>query len=150
MASPVMAITLLQVLHHAGERPYERVDSVRESDAVQRQTSVRADLHVEVDPIVVDYLRSPFRERRVLVVNSENHPQPYDRKTPVVQAEQVSAVEEMDDALIRDEVLLDAFLSQHRLQCLGVDRLVFDQLEGVVALSELGFESDDEPDETGQ
>ncbi len=55
----------------------------------------------------------------------------------------------MDDALVRDVVFLDAFFFQHRLQCLGIDRSVFHQFEGVVNLPELGFNSDDEPDETG-
>ena len=55
----------------------------------------------------------------------------------------------MDDALVRDVVLLDAFFFQHHLQCLGIDGSVFDQFEGVVGLPELGFKSDDEADETG-
>ena len=55
----------------------------------------------------------------------------------------------MDDVFFRDIVFLDAVFFQHRLQCLGVDGSVFHQFEGVVSLPELGFKSDDEPDETG-
>ena len=56
---------------------------------------------------------------------------------------------EMDDALVRNVVFLDAILFQHRLQCLGIDGPIFHQPEGVVVLSKFGFKSDDEPDETG-
>ena len=58
-------------------------------------------------------------------------------------------VEEVDDVLVSDVVFIDAILFQHRLQCLGIDRPVFHQSEGVVVLPKLGFKSDDEPDETG-
>ena len=58
-------------------------------------------------------------------------------------------VEEVDDVLVSDVVFIDAILFQHRLQCLGIDRPVFHQSEGVIVLSELGLKSNDEPDETG-
>lgn len=146
---PVTEITFFQVTHHIGKRSGKRVDSICERHAFQAEIVVRVDLHVKVESCVVDVLRSSFRELHVAVFHLEKNPQPYDRKEPVVQPIKAFVVVEMDDALVRAVVLLDAFLFQHHLHCLGIDGPIFHQFEGVVSLPELGFKSDDEPDETG-
>ena len=146
---PVTEITFFQVTHHIGKRSGKRVDSICERHAFQTEIVIRVDLHVKVESCVVDVLRSSFREFHVAVFHLEKHPQPYDWKESVVQPVKAFVVVEMDDALVRDVVLLDAFLFQHHLHCLGIDGPVFNQFEGVVGLPELGFKSDDEPDETG-
>lgn len=125
------------------------MDSICERHAFQAEIVVRVDLDVKVESRVIDVLRSSFRELHVAVFHLEKNPQPYDWKEPVVQPIKAFVVVEMDDALVRDVVLLDAFFFQHHLHCLGIDGPVFNQLEGVVCLPELGFKSDDEPDETG-
>ena len=146
---PVTEITFFQVTHHIRKRSGERVDSICERHAFQAEIVIRVNLDVKVESCVVDVLSCSFRELHVAVFHLENHPQPYDWKEPVVQPIKAFVVVEMDDALVRDVVLLDAFFFQHHLHCLGVDGPVFHQFEGIVCLPELGFKSDDEPDETG-
>ena len=146
----VIEATSLQITHHACKSPNKRVESIRERYAVKGEIILLGNLHVNVDSNLVDFLRSLSCKLFVVVVcYLEDHSQPDYRKISVVQPVKVIFVVEVDDALIRYVVVLDAILFQHCLQCLGIDRSVFHQSEGVVVLPKFGFKSNDEPDETG-
>lgn len=123
---PETEITFFQVTHHIRKRSGKRVDSICERHAFQAEIVVRVDLHVKVESCVVDVLRSSFRKLHVAVIHLKNHPQPYDWKESVVQPVEAFVVVEMDDALVRDVVFIDAFFFQHHLYCLGIDGSVFD------------------------
>lgn len=123
---PVTEITFFQVIHHIRKRSGKRVDSICERHAFQAEIAIRVDLHVKVESCVADVLRSSPREIHVAVFHLEDHPQPYYRKVSVIQPVEAFVVVEMDDALVRDVVFIDAFFFQHHLHCLGIDGSVFD------------------------